>query len=127
MSAVLKNRVPEQVILYVASHQEIEWIASADILAEYIAVLQRKKFGLPAEVVSQWVEMLERLVTIAEVQDTVLFPRDQKDAIFLACALTTSADYFITGDRDFSGAHKVGNTTVLSASQFTKLFHDDTN
>jgi putative PIN family toxin of toxin-antitoxin system len=109
----------------VTSHQEIAWIASPDIMDEYLTVLQRKKFGLPAEVVSQWVEMFGRLVTIAEVQDTVIFPHDQKDAIFLACALATSADYFITGDRDFSGARKVGNTTILSASQFTKLFHDE--
>lgn len=26
------------------------------------------------------------------------FPRDQKDAKFLACALTTNAEFFITGD-----------------------------
>jgi len=49
------------------------------------------------------------------------FPRDYKDAKFLACAVTTGADYFVTGDRDFSEAQKLLSTTILSVAQFKKL------
>jgi predicted nucleic acid-binding protein len=52
------------------------------------------------------------------------FPRDQKDAKFLACALATKAEFFITGDRDFSQAQKLIETTILSVSLFKKLIID---
>lgn len=49
------------------------------------------------------------------------FPRDRQDAKFLACALSAQADFFVTGDRDFSQAQKLVNTTIISASLFKKL------
>jgi len=52
---------------------------------------------------------------------TIDFPRDQKDARFVTCALLADADYFITGDKDFSGAHKIGKATVLPVSMFREL------
>jgi predicted nucleic acid-binding protein len=59
-----------------------------------------------------------------DVQATVDFPRDRKDAKFLACALAAKASYFITGDKDFEGAYKIGNTTVLAVSIFKRLVCD---
>jgi predicted nucleic acid-binding protein len=59
-----------------------------------------------------------------EIIDTVSFPRDQKDAKFLACALSGGADYFITGDKDFEETYKVFSTRVLSVSQFKRLVCD---
>ena len=52
------------------------------------------------------------------------FPRDQKDAKFLACAQAAEADYFITGDRDFTEAKKLVTTTILSVSLFKQLVCD---
>ena len=43
------------------------------------------------------------------------------DNKFLACALATNAEFFITGDRDFSQAQKLISTTILSVSLFKKL------
>lgn len=48
-------------------------------------------------------------------------PRDQKDAIFLACALSAGADYLITGDKDFSAARNLLQTTILSVTLFRRL------
>jgi uncharacterized protein len=45
VSAALKDRGPEAVILFVAGQSDFEWIVSADILEEYKAVLGRPKFG----------------------------------------------------------------------------------
>jgi hypothetical protein len=39
VSAILKDRTPEKVILFVAEHDEFLWIVSSDILAEYKAVM----------------------------------------------------------------------------------------
>ncbi len=48
--AALKDKDPEAVILFVVEQPDFEWIVSADILAEYKAVLSRAKFDLPDNV-----------------------------------------------------------------------------
>ena len=35
VSAILKDRNPEQVVLYIASQPDFEWIVSPEILTEY--------------------------------------------------------------------------------------------
>jgi uncharacterized protein len=52
------------------------------------------------------------------VKVEVDFPRDRKDAKFLACALAGNADFLITGDRDFSEVETLGNTKIVSVSGF---------
>ena len=121
VSAVLKDRVPEEVILFVVQHPEFEWIASPTIVAEYISVLRRPKFGLPEALLQKWQTVFDKAITMIEVEEKVNYPRDPKDAPFLACALTTDAEYLITGDKDFIEAYKVVKTIVLSVSQFRIL------
>lgn len=55
------------------------------------------------------------------VRQSIPFPRDVKDAMFLACAVASDADYFITGDRDFTEARKLVNTRIVSVNQFEAL------
>ncbi len=124
ISAALKDRDPEAVILFVVRHPDFEWILSPAILREYTEVLRRKKFGLPEEILSRWDEMFARLTTLSEVDEAIEFARDQKDAKFLACALAAEAEYFITGDRDFDEARKLVNTTIISVALFKKLVCD---
>ena len=121
VSAALKDRVPEEVILYTAAQPDIEWIVSSQILQEYKEVLGRKRFDLPKDIIHTWFALLDSLTVLIDVDLTIDFPRDQKDATFLACAIVSDADYFITGDRNFSQAQKLLKTTILSASQFKKL------
>lgn len=94
---------------------------SPEIMAEYKEVLSRDKFRLSPEVRQKWSDLLDTLTTMMKVDIPVQFPRDQKDAMFLACALAAQADYFITGDRDFTEAKKLVSTTILSVSLFKKL------
>ncbi len=124
VSAALKDRNPELVILFVVQHPAFEWIASQEILDEYIGVIQRPKFRLSDTIMQKWVTMFTTLVTLVEVRTTVDFPRDQKDAKFLACAIAVDAAYLITGDKDFTEAYKVANTTVLSVALFKELVCD---
>jgi putative PIN family toxin of toxin-antitoxin system len=121
VSAALKDKDPEAVILFVVEQPDFEWIVSPDIVTEYKAVLSRPKFGLPENVRHQWFTLLDTFTTPVEVNATFEFPRDQKDAKFLACALAANAEFFITGDRDFTQAQKLINTTILSVSLFKKL------
>lgn len=124
VSAILKDKKPEAVILFIAERPDVEWIASSKILAEYKEVIGREKFALPEGIKERWFEMLDALVTVVDVDLSIDFPRDQKDSIFLACAVVAGTNYFITGDGDFEHAEKLAETTILSVSQFKKLVCD---
>lgn len=121
VSAILKDKEPETVLIFIASHPEIEWIVSPQILEEYKEVLGRKKFGLPENLKHAWFNLIERLTTVIDTNVDVSFPRDQKDAKFLSCAIAGGADYFITGDKDFKQAKKLFRTVIISVSQFKRL------
>jgi len=121
VSAILKDRDPEAVILFIASCDDLEWVVSPEIMAEYREVLSRPKFGLSVVILQSWFDLLDGLTICFENDQDIHFPRDQKDAKFLACAISANADYLITGDRDFCGAQKLLSTTILSVTQFKKL------
>lgn len=124
VSAILKDRDPEAVILFVAECDDMEWIVSSEIVTEYREVLSRPKFRLSTDILQAWFSLLDRITLVWPVDLAIDFPRDQKDAKFLSCAIVAGADYFITGDRDFSQAQKLLSTTILSVSQFKKLVCD---
>jgi uncharacterized protein len=121
VSAILKDRIPEQVILFVAENDKYEWLVSSEILAEYKAVIMRPKFKLPKEILQQWSTAFDLLTTTIDVDVPIDFPRDQKDAKFLACAIAGSANSLITGDRDFTEAQKILQTIVISVSDFNRI------
>ena len=125
ISAVWRDKNPEALILWVLGEPDCQWVVSPEIMQEYKEVLHREKFYFPPEILHMWESLLERdtwVVTVSEQED---FPRDQKDAKFLACALASRADYLITGDSDFEDAHKFGHTTILSVSMFKRLIMKD--
>ena len=121
VSAILRDRLPEKVLLFIIRQPDFEWVASPEILAEYREVLRRPKFALPDALLFQWEERFRSAIAEWPVEISVPFARDAKDAKFLACALAADADFLITGDLDFSEARKLGNTKIISASQFAEL------
>lgn len=124
VSAVLKGRVPRAVIQFVFENPDWEWIVSLEIVAEYKEVLSRPKFKLTDEVRASWFEIIDTFATLIDVNVSIDFPRDRKDAKFLACAVAAEADFLITGDSDFNQAQTLLNTTIISVSLFNKLVCD---
>ena len=45
ISAAFRDRIPEEIILFIVGSEDFEWIVSPKILTEYNEVLSRKKFG----------------------------------------------------------------------------------
>ncbi len=107
--------------LFILGQPDFEWVASGEILTEYREVLRRPKFALPDSTLSEWDERFRSAIAEWPVEISVSFPRDVKDAKFLACALAAEADFFITGDRDFTEAQKLEHTKIVSVSQFDEL------
>jgi len=102
VSAAVTGRNPEAVILFIVESPDCEWVVSAEILREYKEVLSRSRLRLTESQKERWFNILERATILIEVNVEVDFPRDRKDAKFLACAVAGEADFLITGDRDFT-------------------------
>ena len=124
VSAAFRNRVPEEIILFIIEDDDFQWIASPDIVREYNEVLARKKFGIPADILDEWRRVFDRFAVVIDPEIEIDFPRDRKDAMFLECSLASDADYLITGDKDFEEAQKIEHTTILSVAQFKRLVID---
>lgn len=124
VSAILRGRHPRAVIEFIIDAVDYSWMVSPEILAEYNEVLTRPKFKLKPEVIAQWGEVIDTVTILVDVELEVEFPRDRKDAKFIACAQTVDADFLITGDRDFTEAKSLGKTRIISVSLFKQLFVD---
>lgn len=118
VSAVLKDRIPEAVVVWVVLQDGIEWLASPAILDEYVTVLRRPKFRLPPTLVERWDALFSEAITVLDVEPFLTFERDRKDAKFLECAHIGGADYLITGDGDFGEAGTLIDSVIISVSHF---------
>ena len=58
VSAALRDRNPEAVILFVVGHPAMEWLVSPDIMAEYLDVLARPKLKLLETHRQEWLNLL---------------------------------------------------------------------
>ncbi|WP_375480373.1 putative toxin-antitoxin system toxin component, PIN family [uncultured Nostoc sp.] len=124
VSAAIADKNPEAVILFVVANSDFEWVVSAEILAEYKEVLKRPRLKLTEAQHQRWVYLIDSVITLIDVDVEVDFPRDRKDAKFLACAIAAEADFLITGDTDFNEAQTLLNTTIISLSLFKRLVCD---
>lgn len=124
ISAILKGGTARVVIQFMIDSDNYKWIISREILREYQEVLSRPKFKLTQEVIEEWLEVLDTVPELVKVDEVVDFPKDRKDAKFLACALMTNADFLITGDKDFNEAGILGQTRIITPSLFKQLFID---
>ena len=122
ISAVLRDRTPEVVLLFIIESSDWQWIASSSIVDEYMGVLSRPKFKLPTDILEQWQAVFENAITIVTPTEILEFPRDPKDAKFLNCVIQGEAGYFITGDRDFSEAPESVRNVICSINQFHEQF-----
>jgi putative PIN family toxin of toxin-antitoxin system len=120
VSAVIRDRLPERVLLWCIGAVDVEWYVTQSVLNEYLEVIRRPKFALSVATVTWWTELLIADTQIVHSAVHIDFPRDSKDVPFLVCAGSVGADYFITGDRDFSEAQSLVTTRIISASQFAK-------
>jgi putative PIN family toxin of toxin-antitoxin system len=123
LSAALRDKLPERVVLYVAGRDDIRWLVTPEIRAEYTEVLRRPKFGLDEETLKRWAELLAmRTVNLGSPPSSPDFPRDPKDAPFLAAALASRADFLITGDKDLLDAKDTVATRIVTVAEFSSEF-----
>lgn len=121
LSAAWRNRLPERVVLHIATNPQCEWIVTAPILAEYISVMKRPKFNLPDGLLQRWTDLLHmRTILIPLPQIIPPAMRDPADAIFLAAAVASGADFLVTGDNDLLTANLSITTRIISVNDFAE-------
>jgi len=120
VSAAIAGKKPASVITWVINQPDYEWVVSEEILAEYQEVLSRRKLKLTDVQKERWLNLIQGSTKLIDVSIEIDFPRDQKDAKFIACALSANADFLITGDRDFTEVQSLGNTLIISVSMFAE-------
>ena len=121
VSAAIAGRKPASVISWVINQADYEWVVSEEILVEYQEVLSRRKLKLTDVEKQRWFNLIQGSTRLIDVSIEIDFPRDQKDAKFIACALSANADFLITGDRDFTEVQSLENTLIISVSMFAEL------
>jgi putative PIN family toxin of toxin-antitoxin system len=123
LSAALRDRLPEKVVLHIATSDECIWLVTPEILGEYVDVLKRPKFAFSADAVAAWSSLLASRTVYVESPSAVEFARDPKDAPFLAAAIATSADFLITGDRDLLQAQSLVATRIVTVAEMAQFVH----
>jgi putative PIN family toxin of toxin-antitoxin system len=125
VSAVIRDRLPERVLRWCLRQPDFVWLVTPAILAEYIEVIQRPKFGLDSATIAWWLELLAIDTQLIEAAVEIDFPRDRKDARFLICATAGKADYLLTGDGDFSEARTLITTPIVTVRQFAEILQPE--
>lgn len=125
ISAAISGRKPEEVINFIIASSDYEWIVSPSILDEYVQVLNRPNLKLNSQQKQRWLDLIDRVTILVNVEQKVDFDRDPKDAKLIECAIAADADFLITGDRDFEEIKEIGDTLIISVSLFKTLFIDN--
>lgn len=122
VSAVIRDRLPERVLRWCLGNESVIWLVSPAILAEYLKVIRRPRLALPAELIGWWSELLLSDTLMTQLAAAPNFPRDPKDAPFLACAGANGVDFLITGDADFTEARTLLPTVrIVSVREFAQI------
>ncbi len=97
---------------------------SKETFAEFKAVLEYPKFSLTRREIKTIIE--EEVLPyfeVTEISDTVKrICRDTDDDKFIACAVSASADFIVTGDKDLLDMGKYRSVKIIKASELLRMF-----
>jgi putative PIN family toxin of toxin-antitoxin system len=99
-------------------------VLSRETFAEFNAVLEYPKFSLTRQEIKVIIEEeVLPFCEIAEVTDKIReVCRDPHDDKFIACAVSASADFIVTGDKDLLDLGKYKSVRIIDAPMLLKMF-----
>ena len=120
ISACMKPGGLEARIADVAIAGTFELCVTREIMAEYVDVLNRRKFVAWREAGSRMLEAFGRVATFVHPKNRIQAAKDPDDNRFLECAEAGGADYLITGNLRHYPA-EWGSTKIVNARSFFDL------
>ncbi|MBI4378969.1 MAG: putative toxin-antitoxin system toxin component, PIN family [Nitrospinae bacterium] len=102
-------------------------ILSRDTFDEFKAVLEYPKFSLTVQEMKVIIEEeVLPFFEVSEVADKIKgVCRDADDDKFIACAVSASANFIVTGDKDLLYIGRYKSVKILSASEFLRMFKSE--
>jgi putative PIN family toxin of toxin-antitoxin system len=98
-------------------------LASKELFQEYVSVLKRpkfKKYFIDVNV-DELLQVYIKLLTFVEINCDVKLCRDPNDDFIIQLAISSEADFLITGDNDILILESFGNCQFISLSEFILL------
>ncbi|MBM3129231.1 MAG: putative toxin-antitoxin system toxin component, PIN family [Chloroflexi bacterium] len=97
-------------------------LVSAEIMAEYVVVLARPKFGLPRDIVDSIIAYIERKAEFVVPTETITeITTDPTDNRFLECAVSGRADFLVSGDPDLNLLERFREIPIVAPRDFLDL------
>lgn len=95
---------------------------SVELLEEFIEVIQRRKFQkyISTTDLNELIGAIERNAKFIETKSKIKKCRDPKDDFLLDLSIDGNATYLITGDKDLLELIIIGNTEIITMSEFLK-------
>lgn len=117
-SLLSKTSPPALTIDYIRKYGMFSF--SQETLTEFEEVLKRPKFDkfLSIETRQNFINEIFELSVFYEVKQKLELCRDPKDNKFLDVAISSSADYLITGDDDLLVLDRIDHTAIITPREF---------
>lgn len=116
VSAVATRGLCADVLREILIHHEL--VISDSLIKELKRGLC-KKLGVPEDLVSELVEVLQKeshFSTSSALPNIDI--QDKDDLTILSCALNGKAAFFITGDKELLGLKRIGDMKIVSPRMF---------
>lgn len=124
VSAYLKERGREALVVSLAFSGAIALYLSPQILAEYEGVLERKQFSLDPDRRAIFVAQLRESGRLTRPTRKLSISPDPADNRFLECAEAVGADFLVTGNkRHFP--KRWGKTRVVNTRELLEFIGDE--
>jgi uncharacterized protein len=101
-------------------------VISKETFSEFVTVLEYPKFSLTQEETDSIIkyEILPYFEIVEVVKGVKGICRDPEDDKFISCAISGSADYIVSGDKDLFDLKQYKSIRIIKASDFLKMVYD---
>ncbi|HTE84975.1 MAG TPA: putative toxin-antitoxin system toxin component, PIN family [Dehalococcoidia bacterium] len=131
VSGLIRTRTPPNELLRAWVLQAFSLVTSAEIRAEVADVIQRPKFAryqFDARLIADILQALDMSEIVEPLAGVPIHCRDPKDDLVLASALSSGADYIVTGDKDLlvlDGEPALGELRIVTPEQFLAILRPE--
>lgn len=104
---------------------KISIITTDEQIKEFIAVVSRKKFQkyFSRQDIEEFLRLFEEKSQIVELKTKQDICRDPKDNYLISLAVDSKSDFLITGDKDIIILKKIGQTEIISYTDFYRVIN----
>ena len=125
VSAFLKPASDAARVLRLVLQGDLEIVFNEHILAEYMEVLSRPRFGLDQRKVRAVLEYLRSVGTVAPAVASSFRLPDPDDEPFLGVALAGQVDYLVTGNLADYPAERRRACAVVGPAEFMRVWRKE--